>query len=54
MGQKKDLKFLKKVLKRKQDLYTPAELTYLRLQYALLKEARKQKKLAKKQNKGFQ
>ena len=53
MGQKKDLKLIKKVLKKKQDLYTPAELTYLRLQYAMLKESRKAKKLAKKQAKGF-
>lgn len=54
MGQKKDLKLIKKVLKKKRDLYSEAELTYLELQYNLLKLKRKAKKEAEKQSKGFQ
>ena len=54
MGQKKDLKLIKKVLRDKRDLYTPAELAYLELQYSMLKLRRKAKKAAKKQSKGFQ
>lgn len=54
MGQKKDLKMIKKVLKKKRDLYSEAELTYLELQYNMLKLKRKAKKAAEKQSKGFQ
>ena len=54
MGQKKDLKLIKKVLKKKRDLYSEAELTYLELQYNMLKLKRKAKKEAEKQSKGFQ
>ena len=54
MGQKKDIKLIKKVLNKKRDLYTEAELTYMQLQYNMLKLKRKAKKAAKKQSKGFQ
>jgi len=53
MGQKKDMKLIKKVLKDKRDLYTEAELSYLELNYLMMKQNRKAKKLAKKQAKGF-
>ena len=53
MGQKKDLKLIKKVLKKKRDLYSTAELAYLELQYNMMNLKRKAKKAAEKANKGF-
>ena len=53
MGQKKDLKLIKKALKDRRNLYTEEELMYMRYQYELMKAKRKVKKALKKQAKGF-
>lgn len=53
MGQKQDLKLIKKVLEDRRDLYTEEELMYMQYQYNLMKAQRKVKKAIKKQAKGF-
>ena len=49
MGQKKDLKLIKKVLKDRRGLYTEEELMDMQYQYQLMKAQRKVKKALKKQ-----
>ena len=53
MGQKQDLKLIKKVLREKRNLYTTEELAYLELQYNIMKLKRKVKKVVEKHSKGF-
>jgi len=53
MGQNNDIKLVKKVLKKKSDQYSQAELTYMRMQLGLLKAQRKAEKQARKKEQGF-
>lgn len=53
MGQKKDIKLIKKVLKERRHLYSIEELTYMELMLNKMVLERKLKKANKKAAKGF-